>query len=418
MLKGITKNIKILFSFIILLSIALSFPNAICENISQEPPTGEISKDSQVTASPLKIKEHIFKTKDGWEISITRYILKGKEPQECKAAVILCHGFNFNNLFWDLEKRVSLARYLAKNGYDVWTPSLRGSGASSKPFLNSVRGIVALDIKNMPREVVQAPSNMGKIRWTIDDHILQDAPAIVNYVKRQSGFEKVYWVGHSMGGIIMFGYLERVAQDDIAGFIPIGSMMLIPKPLTPHLKKIADQESLLRASLIINTRTAAQLRTYSLNKVKYPIEELLLNRENMDDGIIYRLFRNCVSDTSSGVVSQFANSIRQGSILSSDKSYNYSANINHITVPILILSGGADPFVSEDTLREYYKKVSSRDKEIIICSKDTGYSADYGHCDLLLGKKSKDEIYPVILNWLDERTEEKSFIDRLRDMFR
>jgi len=276
-------------------------------------------------------------------------------------------------------------------------------------------------VKNLPRDIVQAPSNITKIRWTIDDHILKDAPAIMNYVKKQSGFEKVYWIGHSMGGIIMFGYLERVSQDDIAGFIPIGSMMVIPQPLPPHHKKIANQEMFLRASLIVNTRTAAHLRNYTLGKVKYPIEEMLIKRENMHEKTIYRLFREGINDTSPGVVGQFASSIRAGSIISSDKKYNYTANMNLVAVPILIIAGGADAFVSEEELRESYEAVSSRDKSIIICSKENGYSADYGHSDLLIGKDSGKEVYPVILGWLDERTderaEEKTFIEKIFEFF-
>ena len=408
---------KLVLSLIVLSAFRPGIPYAFAGDAGVNPPRRDMPDGAVSAPGPLRIKEHIIKTADGWEISISRYIIDTKGAEDPKAAVILCHGFNFNNLFWDLEKKVSLARYLARNGYDVWVPSLRGAGASSKPLISDIRGIVRLDLKNLPREIVQAPSNVTKTNWTIDDHVLNDVPAIVNYVKKKSGFEKVYWIGHSMGGIIMFGYLERIAQDDIAGFIPVGSMVIIPSPLTGHLKRIADQEPLLRASLIINTRLAANLRTYSLGKIKYPIEEILLKRENMDEGVIYRLFRNCISDTSPGVVSQFSTSIRTGSMISSDKTYDYSAGIGRVSVPLLIMAGGADAFVDESILRRCYDLVSSADKSLIVCSKRTGYSADYGHCDLLIGRNSRDEIYPVILEWLDRRSMHKSLIDRLREFF-
>ncbi len=414
---GFARSRKVIFLPVLLVLIFFTSPAGIRANAASNPQEGAAVKGPAVAVNPIKGKEHIIKTEDKWEISLNRYVLKGKDPKECKAAVILCHGFNFSNLFWDLDKRVSLARYLARNGYDVWAPSLRGSGYSSKPVLNDIRSVITLDIKDIPRRIAQAPSNLTKLNWTIDDHIYKDAPAIINYVKKKTGFDKVYWIGHSMGGIIMFGYLETHGQDDIAGFIPIGSMMIIPKPLTPHLKRIAEQEPLLKASLIINTRTAAQLRSYTLGAVKYPIEELLLKRENMDEGIIYRLFRDCISDTSAGVVSQFADSIREGNILSADKKYNYTARMDEIHVPVLILGGGDDAFVSREGLLECYEALSSRDKSIVICSKDTGYSADYGHCDLLLGKKSAEEVYPAILDWLDERAEEKGLMDWIRELF-
>ena len=53
---------------------------------------------------------------------------------------ILCHGLSYNLLFWDLGEEVSLPRYLADAGYDVWSLSLRDATPSSQP-LSSGPGI-------------------------------------------------------------------------------------------------------------------------------------------------------------------------------------------------------------------------------------------------------------------------------------
>jgi len=50
-----------------------------------------------------------------------------------------------------------------------------------------------------------------------------------------------------------------------------------------------------------------------------------------------------------------------------------------------------------------YDHISSRDKEMHVFSKENGYSADYGHCDLFLGKNSKEEVYDYIHRWLKRR---------------
>ncbi|MBL7071655.1 MAG: alpha/beta fold hydrolase [Candidatus Omnitrophica bacterium] len=352
----------------------------------------------------IKTKTYTAKTEDGWEISIERYRIEeevyGVKP---KAAVILCHGFNINNKFWDLDRRSSLARYLTKEGYDVWAPSLRGSGLSSRPFMSRVRSLVKFDLKTIPHMLAKTPFDIGKLGWTIDDHIHQDVPTIIELVKEESGFDKVYWIGHSMGGIIMYGYLETAGQDDIAGFIPIGSMMFMPRPLTPHLKRIADQKPLLTASLIINTTMASQLRNFTFGIVKNPIEELLFETENMYGEVLIRFFRSCIDDTSAGVVTQFSDSIRRGEILSSDRRFSYTGNMHRIKVPILIMGGGKDGFVDAEALKNVYDTVSSRDKDFVVISKANGYSADYGHCDLVIGKNAEQDVYPVILNWLDKR---------------
>ena len=370
-------------------------------------------------AAVITTKDHVTKTKDGWEISIKRYILKDAKPEERKGAVILCHGFNFNNLFWDIDKRSSLSRYLAKNGYDVWTPSLRGSGLSSKPIGSSFKEITRLDVKNIPRNLAKAPSDITKVNWTIDDHIHNDIPAIIKYVKEKSGFNKVYWIGHSMGGLIIIGYLETEGHEDIAGFIPIGSMAVIPQPLSPQLQRIADQEQIHTASLVFNTRVAADLRSLTRGGIKYPIEELLLKRENMYEDTLFKLFRECIDDTSSGVIKQFSRSIREGGMVTSKSSktqYNYTENLHRITTPVLIMAGSEDAFVTKETLKSFYKRLSSRDKKLVIFSKKNGYSAEYGHSDIIIGKDSEKEVYPVILDWLDKRRAKKPLAVRIKDL--
>ncbi len=364
---------------------------------------------AEAAPEPVKVKTKVYTTKTGddWEISINRYIAEGKDAQEPKAAEILCHGFNINNKFWDLDKRSSLARFLTRAGYDVWAPSLRGSGLSSKPILSRIRGIVKFEIEDMPQMLVKAPFDITKFSWTIDHHIHKDVPAIIDFVKKKSGFDKVYWIGHSMGGIVMFGYLETENQDNIAGFIPISSMMVISQPLNPHLKSIADQKPLLTASLLVNSTVASQLRNLTFGTVKHPMEELLFKRENMYDEVMFRFFRTCIDDTSAGVVSQFSDSIRKGEMLSSDRKYSYTDNMSLVNVPILIMVGASDGFVTEKVMRDSYDMVSSKDKNIIIFSKAHGYSTDYGHCDLILGKNSEKEVYPVILEWLDKRAAKK-----------
>lgn len=378
------------------------------EDIDQTMPVIKDIADSigiQNEPSDVSTKVYTAGTDDGWTLSVNRYDSKDPSVKK-KAAVILCHGFNINNKFWDLDKTCSLARYLAHNGYDVWAPSLRGSGLSSKPLIANVRNLVKLELVNIPQTLMRAPLDLTKFDWTIDDHIYKDIPAVIKLVKEKSGFRKVYWIGHSMGGIIMFGYLDAniKRQDDIAGFIPIGTMMFIHHPLSPTLEMVSKQRPLLTASLLINSTVASQLRNITFGTVRSPIEELLLKRDNMEDRVTFRFFRLAIDDTSPGVVTQFSASIRKGQMLSSDGQFNYTNALQAVKAPILIMGGSADGFVTEDGLKSIYGAVSSQDKSIAIFSQANGYSADYGHCDLILGRNSEKEVYPVILNWLDDRT--------------
>ncbi len=386
-------------------------PDIVIKELIGVPPKAEPYEE----AYRLETKTYTAKTKDGWEISIERYRLaKEVSLERPKAAVILCHGFNINNTFWDIDPHASLARYLAKNGYDVWAPSLRGSGLSSRPVMSRIRSLAKFDLKSVPNMLIKTPFDIGKFGWTIDDHIYEDIPAIIELVKKESGFDKVYWIGHSMGGIIMYAYLETLGQDDVAGFIPLGSMMFMPRPLPPHLKRIASQKPMLTASLIVNTTVASQLRNFTFGTIKNPIEELLFESANMADEVLVRFFRSCIDDTAAGVVTQFSDSIRSGAILSADRRFNYTESLDRITVPILIMGGSKDGFVDAEALKNVYDSVSSRDKSFIIASTENGYTADYGHCDLVIGKTAEQDVYPAILSWLDKRAVKRSIFGHLK----
>jgi len=49
--------------------------------------------------------------------------------------------------------------------------------------------------------------------------------------------------------------------------------------------------------------------------------------------------------------------------------------------------------------------VGSTDTTFHEFSERAGYSTDYSHLDLNLGRKAKEEVYPVIYEWLRERAE-------------
>ena len=126
---------------------------------------------------------HFAKTTDGWEIAIHRYTPE-KQKEESKP-VILCHGFGANRFNFDLGEGRSLACYLRDRGYDTWVVDLRGAGHSSRPRW----------------------FNRFGYGWTMDDHIDFDLPAVIELVKRCTGSREVNWVGHSMGGTVMYAYL-------------------------------------------------------------------------------------------------------------------------------------------------------------------------------------------------------------------
>jgi pimeloyl-ACP methyl ester carboxylesterase len=349
-----------------------------------------------------KPQQHFIKTVDGWTLSLYRY--KPSRIKEGTVPVILCHGFNYNSNLWDLDKRHSFATYLKQMGYDTWTVNLRGSGDSSKPAMSDFRSLSKLQISRWPRALMRIPFNVKKFSWNIDDHIHKDLPAIIEFVKSQTRRDQITWIGHSMGGVVMYGYLETQNQDNVKNFVAIGTTVIIPErpKAGSMLAMIASQKPVTNASLLINTTVASQLRNFTLGTMKLPWEELFYNKENMDRITALRMFRIAIDDTAPGVINQYVDMIKNGELTSADKKFNYTRNLHKIKVPILFIVGVKDKMGSPESARYAFENVSSKDKKAIVFSKANGHSADYGHCDLVLGK-NPEEVYSYIYGWLKKR---------------
>jgi len=127
----------------------------------------------------------------------------------------------------------------------------------------------------------------------------------------------------------------------------------------------------------------------------------------MHDDVVFRFFRLSIDDTAPGVVSQFSDSIREGKIISTRATYSYSDRLHLIKTPMLFMLGSNDGFLSEKEVLTAYNSVSSLDKEMLIFSRENGHLADYGHCDLVVGKNSAVDVYPAVLTWLEQRISQR-----------
>jgi len=73
---------------------------------------------------------------------------------------------------------------------------------------------------------------------------------------------------------------------------------------------------------------------------------------------------------------------------------------NNITVPMFISCGSLDAFAPPVVQKYLFDRVGSTDKTLVIFGKKGGFSADCGHNDTLVGRTSRQEVYPVIEKWL------------------
>ncbi|MEZ4321573.1 MAG: alpha/beta hydrolase [Myxococcota bacterium] len=298
--------------------------------------------------------------------------------------VLLCHGISSNGRFWDLEPHRSLVRYLHDRGYDVWNLDLRGHGDALRTEAGSRQ----------------------RDGWTVDDYGMRDLPAAITYVREQTGAERIHYVGHSMGGMVLAVYLANTPEPPLASAVLVGSpldfrdpdlllealmnaggpvMKMLPTLPTPALARVAVP---FRRSMVLGTDT------------------LLHNPDNMARRPEARMLASVVSPLSRGEVEQFAlarqGGEHPGEFQSMDGSVLYRQALGDVSVPMLFVAGRADRIVSPDRVKAYFDAVGSTDKAFLMASRANGMHADYGHLDLGLGDHVEEDLFVPIEAWLAE----------------
>ncbi len=340
--------------------------------------------------SPMKAAETKYaSTSDGWKIAVYHY-----PPQKAgrdKPPVILCHGMGVNNYFWNVVPENDFPTYLSGKGYDVWSLDLRGNGNSHRK--SRFFRFVGFDLKR---------GGEDPYYWTVDDYVRYDLPAVIDFVRSQTGKEKVTWIGHSMGGMAMFAYLtsgDKEQTDMIANFIALGAPVLMPQP--PE-KFVSTLEEMPEWALKINAKYPAKSVAIAAPSLETPLDVMYYNKDNMDPQRIARMYANVMDNFQLGVIRQMKILIKSGEFKSHDGKYNYRKNLSKITCPVLFVAAKCDALGTPMSLNSSYMEVSSQDKSYLLLSRANGYRINYGHCDMIMGKHARKEVFPYLLDWLSK----------------
>jgi len=317
---------------------------------------------------------HGAPTTDGWRLALYRYrperIVAGREP------VLLCHGMLSSRFNMDLDAEVSLARHLRAAGFDAWVMELRGRGGSRRE-----------------------PGPGGRARrwapfdWSIDEFVREDLPAAIRYVLADTGASSLHWVGHSMGGMLLFAHAARgerswfrsaVASDSPVFFAPLRT------PTWPF-RLYARLVPVVPIFLFKPIVTLA----YGL------LPDALVPRFGFADrATLLRILHNGLIDVgSSRVMLHLARIIAEGRFRSFDRSIDYEEGPGRIDFPLMVIRAPAGR-TPEACVRRAYDAAPTRDKVWLRCGKAEGFSEDHNHFTVILGRTAPSEIFPRIEAWL------------------
>lgn len=341
-----------------------------------------------------------FKTADGWTLVVHHY-RPTVVPKPAAMPVILCHGLTYNAAFWDLDPACSFAGYLASHGYDVWSVDLRGSGQSQKWVWKAGEAPEAIVGETLRRltKGKNAASEYATIdpkfaNWSLDHHVSYDVPAIVKFVRKQTGAAEVAWVGHSMGGIVAICHLARYGNPGIGRLATIGSQVTMPNGQLP-LKFLGEIANTRRRQLTGDLHGEA-LTTAT----KTSVHNMFFNVDNADPKVFDALSGPATDVPGLALMAQYNVLGQRGELHDARNQLSYAKLLPNIKVPMFISCGAADNFAPPVVQKYLFDHVGSTDKTLVIFGRSGGFSVDCGHDDTLVGKTSRAEVYPVIEKWL------------------
>ncbi|MEN5031920.1 alpha/beta fold hydrolase [Pseudomonas sp. Ps21-P2] len=292
------------------------------------------------------LTEDVYRLKPGnspdftVEIAVTRLGLVAA-PDARGVPVVLLHGSFSNRRFWYSPKGIGLGAYLARAGFDVWIPEMRGHGLSAR--------------------------NSAYKTNCVADYARFDLPAIAAFVREQTG-EAPHWIGHSLGGTTLaaaFGG-QYLAADDAASVALFGSQV---------------------------TRSHWPLKVPPLQWAA----RLLLKRFEHVAG---PRFKRGPEDEPMGVLLE---SMRWHGLFGGfgHKKEDWWAGLQQVAVPLLCVAGAGDHQDPEWACRELFERFGSEDKTFLVLGREQGFSEDFGHMPMLVSKAAQTQVWPRVADWLN-----------------
>jgi pimeloyl-ACP methyl ester carboxylesterase len=225
---------------------------------------------------------------------------------------------------------------------------------------------------------------------------------VLDHVRRVTGKDRVNWVGHSLGGMLMFAFLETSPEAGrVANLVGMGSTIAIAE--TP-------QSGMLRASKglrLLSTVASPGRLGRPLRFARFPgldrIDQFYYTSANVDKTTVKRFYGYTLEDTGPGALKQLEPYLEFGRFVSADGAIDYVAGLPRVSTPTLMIAGDADVMSDVASTVLTFKALGAVDKSLLRFGRAEGHVADYGHCDLVWSRYAPREVFPPLIDWLDAR---------------
>ncbi|HDS1737596.1 alpha/beta fold hydrolase [Pseudomonas sp. BP8] len=290
------------------------------------------------------LSEDVYRIKAGnspdpsVELALTRLGLADRERAP-GVPVILLHGSFSNRRFWYSPKGIGLGAFLARAGFDVWIPEMRGHGLS--------------------------PRNRHWRHNRVGDYARYDLPVIAAFVHEQAG-QAPHWLGHSLGGTTLAAALG-------GGYL--------------HAEWVAS-------AAFFGTQVSRTYWPLKVPTVEWGARQLLKRFAHISGS---RLKRG-PEDEPIGLALE---SMRWHGLFGrfGGKDGDWWAGLADIDVPVLAVAGAADFQDPVWACRKLFDQLGGGRKQFLRLGREEGFDA-FGHVDMLVSKAAQAQVWPLVAGWL------------------
>ncbi len=290
--------------------------------------------------------------------------------------VLLVHGVAINHRNLDTDENVSLARHLQHLGRDVWLLRLRCG-----------------------RHDLSRRERLTTSFATLAQY---DVPLAAAEVLRRTGKNQLDYVGFSMGGILLYATLGRaLPAEHVRRAVIMGSPgrigVIVPgfgwlRRLPAHWMPSAP------------FRLLSQLVAFACEWFDTPMTRQLCNLANCTPGSVRLTLVEAVASVPGPLVHDFVRFAYTDHKVRLADGRDILDDLARIAVPVRFFAGAADRLGPPRALQTAFERWGAAqpqiDKHLTILGKAHGYSADYGHADLSIGRQAEREVFEPIGEFL------------------
>lgn len=299
------------------------------------------------------------KTPDNWSIAVHVY----GDPNQPRPAVALFHGALSNSRSYDVAG-YGLAPWLREQGFNAFAVDFRGRGYSLVP--------------------------PGRSGWTIDDFIQHDVPSVVGAIRQRCGVESVHCIGHSLGGLVLLGYLA-LGGEGIDRVVTLGSSVVIDShPILEWLERIFGRSAYVPLAVL------GERAGFLSKMIPQPLWSWCASPEHLQMEHFRRFVLCGTGNISMRKIRHLKRICDERRFVSADGSIDYASKLWRIKNPIRMFAAKNDTLISAKLIALTQSMLSGAPSELIVCGRDAGFSYDYGHLDMAIGTTVFDELFPKI----------------------